>query len=184
MLKTYDYIIIGAGIGGLSAACFLSKYNKKVLVLEKNDKVGGLCTSFVKNDTQFDCGIEGLHELEPKETIPQFIEFLGGRIESEIKEENICCYINDKKYTFRYKSLKEDFFLQFPNDKEDIEKLFTASNGIIKQKTEIPGLFLVGQWTFPGFGIAGVMVSGYYLAKELLKKDAIDLQKEFIEYFK
>ena len=133
MIKTYDYIIIGAGIGGLSAACFLSKYNKKVLILEKNDKVGGLCTSFKKNDTQFDCGIEGLHELEPKETIPQFMEFLGGKIESEIINEKICCYINNKKYTFKSKSLKEDFISQFPDDKGDIEKLFTVSNGIMEQ---------------------------------------------------
>jgi phytoene dehydrogenase-like protein len=133
MIKTYDYIIIGAGIGGLSAACFLSKYNKKVLILEKNDKVGGLCVSFKKNDTQFDCGIEGLHELESKETIPQFIEFLGGKIESEIREENICCYINNKKYTFKSKSLKEDFISQFPDDKEDIEKLFIVFNGIMEQ---------------------------------------------------
>ena len=133
MLKTYDYIIVGAGIGGLSAACFLSKYNKKVLVVEKHDKVGGLCTSFRKNETQFDCGIEGLHELEPKETIPQFITFLGGKIESETREENICCYINNKKYIVRSKCLKEDFISQFPDDKDDIEKLFSVFYGIMEQ---------------------------------------------------
>jgi len=30
----YDFIIIGAGMGGLSAANFLARYGKKVLVLE------------------------------------------------------------------------------------------------------------------------------------------------------
>jgi len=139
MLKTYDYIIIGAGIGGLSAAGFLSKYNKKVLILEKHDKVGGLCTSFMKNDTQFDCGIEGLHELEPKEIIPQFITFLGGKIESETREENICCHINNKKYTFRSKCIKEDFISQFPDDKEDIEKLFSVFYGIMEQAVSVNG---------------------------------------------
>jgi len=133
IMKKYDYIIIGAGIGGLSAACFLSKYNKKVLILEKHNKVGGLCTSFKKNETQFDCGIEGLHELEPNETIPQFINFLGGKIESEIREENICCYINNKKYIFKSTSIKDDFISQFPDDKKDIEKLFSVCNGIMKQ---------------------------------------------------
>jgi len=129
----YDYIIIGAGIGGLSAACFLSKYNKKVLIIEKHDKVGGFCTSFSRKGTLFDCGIEGLHELEPNETIPQFIKFLGGNIESEIREENICCYIKNKKYTFRHNHLKEDMISQFPNDKEDIEKLFSIFYGIMEQ---------------------------------------------------
>lgn len=53
----------------------------------------------------------------------------------------------------------------------------------IKQKTDIENLYLVGQWVFPGFGVAGVMASGYYLAKEILKGEGIDLKKEFTEYF-
>ncbi|MEW8985554.1 MAG: hypothetical protein AB2401_00785, partial [Bacillus sp. (in: firmicutes)] len=54
----------------------------------------------------------------------------------------------------------------------------------MKQRTDIKGLFLVGQWVFPGFGVAGVMASGYYLAKELLKSEGTDLKKDFNEYFK
>ena len=41
----------------------------------------------------------------------------------------------------------------------------------MKQQTSVDGLHLVGQWVFPGFGVAGVMASGYYLAKNLLKQD-------------
>jgi tartrate dehydratase alpha subunit/fumarate hydratase class I-like protein len=44
-------------------------------------------------------------------------------------------------------------------------------------------LNLVGQWTFLGFGIAGTMASGHYLAKELLKEYGINLEKEYIDYF-
>jgi phytoene dehydrogenase-like protein len=53
----------------------------------------------------------------------------------------------------------------------------------MKQRTDIRNLYLVGQWVFPGFGVAGVMASGYYLAKEILKGEGIDLKKEFTEYF-
>lgn len=31
----------------------------------------------------------------------------------------------------------------------------------MKQKTDVPNLYLVDQWVFPGFGVAGVMASGY-----------------------
>ena len=41
-MKNFDIIIIGAGPNGLSAASYLSKSGKKVLVVEKNEKVGGL----------------------------------------------------------------------------------------------------------------------------------------------
>ncbi|MDF2891178.1 MAG: All-trans-retinol 13,14-reductase [Clostridia bacterium] len=60
----YDYIIIGAGMGGLSAANFLAKYNKKVLVLEKHNIPGGLVTSFSRKGVHFDLGIHGLYELK------------------------------------------------------------------------------------------------------------------------
>ena len=129
----YDYIIIGAGMGGLSAANFLAKYGKRVLVLEKHDKAGGFCTSFRRKETQFDCGIDSLHELKPNETIPQFFKFWGGSVESEKHIENIYCYIDDNVYSFRHDRIKEDFLEQFPNDKNDIEKIFSVNNGIMEE---------------------------------------------------
>lgn len=47
-METFDYIVIGAGMGGLSAANFLAKHGKKVLVLEKHQIPGGLVTSFAR----------------------------------------------------------------------------------------------------------------------------------------
>jgi phytoene dehydrogenase-like protein len=41
----YDTIIIGGGHNGLVAACYLAKAGKKVLILEKNDYIGGGTTS-------------------------------------------------------------------------------------------------------------------------------------------
>jgi phytoene dehydrogenase-like protein len=41
----YDAIIIGAGHNGLVAACYLAMAGKKVLMLEKNDYIGGATTS-------------------------------------------------------------------------------------------------------------------------------------------
>lgn len=40
-MEQFDFIVIGAGMGGLSAANFLAKYDKKVLVLEKHNIPGG-----------------------------------------------------------------------------------------------------------------------------------------------
>jgi phytoene dehydrogenase-like protein len=42
---TYDAIIIGGGHNGLVAACYLGMAGKKVLILEKNDYIGGASTS-------------------------------------------------------------------------------------------------------------------------------------------
>jgi len=49
-MRKYDFIIIGAGFTGLSAAYYLTKLGKKTLVLEKNSSPGGLASSFRFND--------------------------------------------------------------------------------------------------------------------------------------
>ncbi len=52
----YDVIIIGAGPAGLTAAYELSDSQKKVLVLEKKSKVGGLAETKVFGNYRYDIG--------------------------------------------------------------------------------------------------------------------------------
>ena len=40
-MNTYDHIIVGSGINALVAAAMLGKRGRKVLVLERNDRIGG-----------------------------------------------------------------------------------------------------------------------------------------------
>jgi hypothetical protein len=40
---------------------------------------------------------------------------------------------------------------------------------------------MVGQWVYPGFGVAGVMAGGYFLAKRLLKERGIDADQGFVK---
>lgn len=56
----FDVIVIGAGMGGLSAAAHLGTNKLKVLVLEQHDKVGGCTTNFRREDFIFDAS---LHEM-------------------------------------------------------------------------------------------------------------------------
>jgi len=56
----YDAIVVGAGMGGLSAAAHLAAGGMRVLVLEQHFKVGGCTTSFRRGEFRFDAA---LHEL-------------------------------------------------------------------------------------------------------------------------
>ena len=59
-MKKYDVIVIGAGNGGLSAACYLASEGKKVLLCEKHNVPGGCATSIKRGAYEFEAS---LHEL-------------------------------------------------------------------------------------------------------------------------
>ncbi len=54
---TYDCIIIGSGMGGLTTAAILSKAGKKVLILEKHYVIGGFTHTFKRKKYEWDVGV-------------------------------------------------------------------------------------------------------------------------------
>lgn len=61
---TPDWIILGAGMAGLSAACLLVAKGQKVLLLERNWIPGGCATSYPRKNIWFDTGATTLVGLE------------------------------------------------------------------------------------------------------------------------
>ncbi len=59
-MKQYDVIVVGAGMGGLAAACMLAKNKKSVLLLEQSHTPGGFANSFRRGRFEFEVS---LHEL-------------------------------------------------------------------------------------------------------------------------
>jgi phytoene dehydrogenase-like protein len=57
----YDVIIVGSGLGGLTAGAKLSKEGKRVLVIEQHNRPGGCATTFRRGDYTLEVG---LHEMD------------------------------------------------------------------------------------------------------------------------
>ena len=128
-------------MGGLSTGNFLAKYHKKVLVLEKHNIPGGLVTSFRRKGAQFDLGIESLYELKDGQTIPQFLEFWGTSVKTQKNTGDICCFIDGKRYNFRHDRLRDDFINAFPNNKDDVNRIFDINERMFTEMnsgTEAP----------------------------------------------
>jgi prolycopene isomerase len=55
--QVYDVVVVGSGLGGLSAAGFLGKAGRKVLLVEARDKFGGVAAQFERGPYKFDPAI-------------------------------------------------------------------------------------------------------------------------------
>ncbi len=67
--ETYDTIVVGAGLAGLSCAHELSKKGKKVLVLEAHPYAGGRTSSFADKGMKVESGLHryiGYYTALPK----------------------------------------------------------------------------------------------------------------------
>lgn len=60
MAKKHDVIVVGAGLGGLSAATLMAQKGLDVLLLERHNVPGGYSTSFVRGRYEFEAA---LHEM-------------------------------------------------------------------------------------------------------------------------
>lgn len=78
--SSYSVIVIGAGLGGLGAACQLALSGEKVLLLEKNNVPGGFATSFVRGRFEFEGALHELSDIgseDNKGSLYRFLEKLG-----------------------------------------------------------------------------------------------------------
>jgi phytoene desaturase len=73
---TYDAIVVGSGLGGVSAAALLAKHGFKTLVLEQGDGAGGLAHAFKRDDYTFDSAIRVLAEGEMVEGLLGYLGVL------------------------------------------------------------------------------------------------------------
>ncbi len=88
-MKTWDAIIVGAGHNGLVNACYLQRAGLDVLIVEKNDWVGGAAVSreltpgFIYSNCSYVCSLfrpEIMRDLElPKHGL-QIIAYEGGAV--------------------------------------------------------------------------------------------------------
>ncbi len=76
MLKKYDVVIVGSGLGGLVSALLLAMEGKTVCVLEKNNQYGGNLQTFVRDKTIFDTGVHYIGGLAQGQNLYRYFSYL------------------------------------------------------------------------------------------------------------
>ena len=73
----YDVVVVGSGLGGVSAAAFLAKAGREVLLVERGEAPGGYAHVFARGDYLFDPAIHGCTRGKPALSVPRMLDFLG-----------------------------------------------------------------------------------------------------------
>jgi phytoene desaturase len=142
IMSETDAIIIGAGMAGLTCGCLLAKKGLKVLMIEKNEKVGGCCTSFEKDGFSFDLSVQSLGECQE-----------GGRVWRILKQLNLLDQIHfiplepAREYYFpdqkvsqssRLESHIENLSSLFPKERKGIVEVHAVLKKIFEEFSTVP----------------------------------------------
>ena len=126
----YDYIIIGAGMGGLSAGINLILNKKKVLILEKNSLPGGLVSTYKKGRFEFDTSGYDIYNYGNEEHI--------GKLQKLLKKYEIDVDTKVVPFNSRIKELNTKKEYELKGEFEDlILELEEISPGVIEKLKEL-----------------------------------------------
>jgi phytoene desaturase len=105
----YDVVVVGCGLGGISAAALLAKAGQKVLAVERQDGVGGCAHAFTRGPYVFDPAIHILEEAKDGRFIDMVLRYLEVRDRCNlIRVHNL------------YRSVFPDFVLDVPSGRDEI----------------------------------------------------------------
>lgn len=128
-------VIVGAGMAGLTAAAYLARENHQVLLLEKNDRVGGLVNTFEQEGFFFDGGPRGFVNSG---MVKPMLKDLG--IEMEVLENPITIGVEDQFFAVDSMDALQDYqdilYRLYPESKADIDRIIPVIRELSKY-TEI-----------------------------------------------
>ena len=134
MREHWDAIVIGAGMGGLTAAAHLVKAGLRVLVLEKNPHIGGTAYVYHRRGFIFPMGPLGFSHPGLVKTILEDLE-IGEDLKFSRVHYRIRAFGLDLPLSLHFSELVKELAKSFPADAEAVEYFFKDMNEwISKQK--------------------------------------------------
>ena len=124
MDKKYDAIVVGAGVGGLTAAAFMGRAGKKVLVLEQNPHPGGTAWLYSRKGYNFPMGPLG---FSSPSIIKGALDGLGHGDGFELKRVRYQAraYDMDVPFSLDFPGLEKEYTRLFPEEADSVKKFMS-----------------------------------------------------------
>ena len=134
-----DIIVVGGGIAGLTAALTLAHKGKDVLLIEKNERCGGLMNSFMRDGFRFEGGARALVNAGlVKPLIKEFgldIQVLPNPITLGIEDKTLV--IDGEESLNTYAGLLKELY---PESGADVDRIISAIHEIIEDMKVLYGV--------------------------------------------
>ena len=145
----YDVIIIGGGMGGLSAAAHLASSGLKVLLLEQHYKVGGCTTSFTRGEFTFEVALHEMAGGGPGKRdggVYKLLEVCGVGEKVELYElpdfyRSIFPGGVDVTLPNNWEGFKDALKEEWPEESEGIEKFHSLCSDVLGEIMELRDFF-------------------------------------------
>lgn len=149
----YNTVIIGGGLAGLTAGATLSKFGKKVLLLEQHYKPGGCATTFKRGDFIIEVGLHEMSGLTKNGSVERIFKMLEVDKNVEFKRvPEFYAVLSDKEdfvFPHGYDNATKALMNKYPGDEKGIKMFFKLLAGIRKEVTKLPRSPLMRKMVYP-----------------------------------
>ncbi len=149
----YNTIVIGGGLAGLTAGATLSKFGKKVLLLDQHHKPGGCATTFKRGDFIIEVGLHEMCGFEKEGAIKQIFNMLEVDQQVEFLQvpELYAVLSDQEKFVFPhgYDAATKALIDKYPEEEKGIKRFMKFIEGIRKEGVKLPRTPLKRKLLYP-----------------------------------
>ena len=126
---THDFVVVGAGVSGLTSALLLARNGYSVALIEKAGHTAPLLRGFSREGVQFDTGFHYAGGMGSGEPLDVFFRYLG-------LSDHLSCFPFDARGFDTFRSIRDGFEFSFPSGydplRENLLEAFPAERSAVE----------------------------------------------------